>query len=204
MSVFDEKATRLARLFTAICLGNFDEVRAIRRDAPANEPDRAWREAVLQTHLFCGFPRLVQAYGVFDAEGGLGEPEPEEYELEADTGARGAALFDEIYASAAGKMRARLDGFRPDFSTWVLEHAYGRVLSRPGLDPALRELLSVCILAAMDQPAQFESHARGALRLGATQEDLHRALDVAAEWAPIAHIEKARSSVRELSAGEST
>ena len=78
MSVFDEKAARLARLFTAICLGEFDVVRELRRSAPDGEPDRAWREAVLQTHLFCGFPRLVQAYGVLDEEGGLGEPEPGE------------------------------------------------------------------------------------------------------------------------------
>ena len=198
MSVFDEKAERLARLFTAICLGDFDEVRAIRRDAPANEPDRAWRETVLQTHLFCGFPRLVQAYGVFDAEGGLGDPEPDEYALEGDTRARGAALFDEIYSTAADKMRSRLNEFRPDFSTWIQEHAYGRVLSRPGLEPALRELLSVCVLAALDQPAQFESHARGALRLGATQEELQRALDVAAEIAPNAHIERARNAAREI------
>ena len=198
MSVFDEKAARLARLFTAICLGEFDEVRAIRRAAPAGEPDRAWREAVLQTHLFCGFPRLVQAYGIIDSEGGLGEPEPEEYELEADTGARGAALFDEIYTSAAEKMRARLSEFRPDFAAWVLEHAYGRVLSRPGLDPALRELLSICALAALDQPAQFESHARGALRLGATQSELQSALDVAAALAPTAHIDRARSAARAL------
>ena len=198
MSVFDEKAERLARLFTAICLGDFDEVRAIRRAAPTDEPDRAWREAVLQTHLFCGFPRLVQAYGVFDAEGGLGDPEPDEYELEGDTSARGATLFDEIYSTAADKMRSRLDEFRPDFSTWIQEHAYGRVLSRPGLEPALRELLSVCVLVAMDQPAQFESHARGALRLGATQEELQRALDVVAALAPNAHIERARSAARQL------
>jgi alkylhydroperoxidase/carboxymuconolactone decarboxylase family protein YurZ len=202
VSVFDEKAARLARLFTAICLGDFDEVRAIRRDAPTNEPDRAWREAVLQTHLFCGFPRLVQAYGVFDAEGGLGDPDPDEYELEADTSARGAVLFDEIYASAADKMRARLDEFRPDFSTWVLEHAYGRVLSRPGLDPALRELLSICALAALDQPAQFESHARGALRLGATHDDLINALEATISIAPKLNIDRARTAVAKLSRQE--
>ena len=199
MSVFDEKTARLARLFTAICLGDFDEVRAIRRDAPADEPDRAWREAVLQTHLFCGFPRLVQAYGVFDAEGGLGDPDPNEYELEADTNTRGAVLFDEIYASAAGKMRARLDEFRPDFSIWVLEHAYGRVLSRPGLAPALRELLSTCALAALDQPAQFESHARGALRFGATLDDLISALEATRPLAPGPNIDRARTALAKLS-----
>ena len=99
---------------------------------------------------------------------------------------------------AAGKMRARLASFRPDFAAWLLDHAYGHVLSRPGLDPALRELLSVCVLAAMDQPSQFESHARGALRLGATQDDLSRALDVAEELAPDAPIARAREAATKL------
>ena len=198
MSVFDEKAARLARLFTAICLGKFDVVRELRSAAPEGEPDRAWREAVLQTHLFCGFPRLVQAYGILDAEGGLGEPEPGEYDLGADTDTRGVALFDTIYANAADKMRERLASFRPDFATWLLDHAYGHVLSRPGLDPALRELLSICALAALDQPSQFESHARGALRLGATSEDLSSALDVAHELAPDAPIERAREAALKL------
>jgi len=198
VSVFDEKAARLARLFTAICLGEFDVVRELRRSAPEGEPDRAWREAVLQTHLFCGFPRLVQAYGILEAEGGLGEPEPGEYDLGVDTEARGAALFDTIYANAADKMRERLASFRPDFATWLLDHAYGHVLSRPGLDPALRELLSICVLATLDQPSQFESHARGALRLGATSEDLSSALDVAHELAPDAPIERAREAALKL------
>ena len=198
MSVFDEKAGRLARLFTAICLGEFDVVRELRSAAPEGEPDRAWREAVLQTHLFCGFPRLVQAYGILDAEGGLGEPEPGEYDLGEDTEARGAALFDTIYANAADKMRERLASFRPDFATWLLDHAYGHVLSRPGLDPASRELLSICVLAALGQPSQFERHARGALRLGATQDDLSRALDVAEELAPDAPTERAREAASKL------
>ena len=195
MSVFDEKAARLARLFTAICVGKFDVVRELRRAAPEGEPDRAWREAVLQTHLFSGFPRLVQAYGVLETEGGLGDPEPGEYDLDADTDARGAALFDAIYSSAAPKMRERLSSFRPDFATWLMEHAYGHVLSRPGLEPALRELLSVCVLAAMDQPAQFESHARGALRFGATPEDLLATLDVSLELAPDAPYGRSRELV---------
>jgi len=194
VSLFDEKAARLARLFTAICLGQFDVVRTLRREAPAGEPDRAWREAVLQTHLFSGFPRLVQAYGVLEEEGGLGDPEPDEYELEEGTGSRGEALFDAIYSSVAPKMRARLASFRPDFATWLMQHAYGNILSRPGLEPVTRELLSVCVLAAMDQPAQLESHARGALRFGASLGDLFEALDVAEALAPQAPIARAREA----------
>ena len=50
----------------------------------------------------------------------------------------------------------------------------------------------------MDQPAQFESHARGALRLGATAKDLSKALDVALELAPDAPTERAREAALKL------
>ena len=56
----------------------------------------------------------------------------------------------------------------------------------------------ICVLAAMDQPAQFESHARGALRLGATAKDLSKALDVALELAPDAPTERAREAALKL------
>ena len=54
------KDTRLVRLSAGIALGAWDEVRTLRQEAPAGEPDRAWREIVLQSHLFAGFPRVVE------------------------------------------------------------------------------------------------------------------------------------------------
>ena len=48
---------RLARLFAAVVLGRWTEVERLRREAPPGEPDRGWREAFLQSHLFAGFPR---------------------------------------------------------------------------------------------------------------------------------------------------
>ncbi|MBL8841378.1 MAG: carboxymuconolactone decarboxylase family protein [Planctomycetes bacterium] len=66
-------------------------------------------------------------------------------------------------------MLAALDAVAADFSTWVLEDAYGRVLARPGLAARQRELLAVAALAALDCPAQLKSHLRGALRLGASR-----------------------------------
>src|SRR5687767_6157714 len=69
---------RLVRLFTACVLGRFDVVRELRSSAVPPEPDRRWREAVLQVHVFAGFPRLVEAYGVLALEGGLGEEGPDE------------------------------------------------------------------------------------------------------------------------------
>ena len=50
MSLSDSER-RLLRLFTAAVLGRFDEVVRVRQQAGAGEPDRRWREAVLQLSL---------------------------------------------------------------------------------------------------------------------------------------------------------
>ena len=49
----------------------------------------------------------------------------------------------------------------------MLEDAYGRILSRPGIDVTTRELLAVAALAALSQIPQLVAHARGALQFGA-------------------------------------
>ena len=194
---------RLLRLFLACVLGNWEEVRRLRREAPSGEPDRRWREALLQVHLFAGVPRQVEAAGVLEAAGGLGRPDADEVEEETDLRARGAALFDRIYAEDSDAVRAMLARGHPQFERWVLEHAYARVLSRPGLAPDRRELLAVVALAALGQERQLAGHARGALRCGATEAELHEALDAVADFPSdspgyAARIESARQKVSRL------
>ncbi len=189
---YSDKDGRLARLFTAIVLGEWDEVRHLRRSAPAGEPDREWREAVLQVHLFAGFPRLVQAFGVLEDVGGLGTPEPEEFEVGAPEEARGAELFDRIYAGDAQKVRTMLSSYHADFAAWIAEHAYARVLARPGLSAARRELISCCALAALGQERQLASHARGSLRCGASFAQLMQTFEAVADLIAPERLEHAR------------
>jgi len=170
------------RLVAAIVLGDWPEVTRLRQAAPDGEPNRAWREAVLQTHLFGGFPRLVEAYEVLERAGGLGDPDPEELEESASpTRAMtqdGADLFDAIYTDQATSVRGRLESFHPDFATWIARHAYGRVLSRPGLSASVRELCAVGALLVTGQDRQLASHARGAVRLGAEPAQVTAVLEL--------------------------
>jgi len=175
------KDRRLLRLFAAVVLGNWEVVGELRRAAPAGEPDRAWRETVLQAHVFAGFPRVVEAYGVLGAAGGLGTPEAEEVLAEAEQPARGRALFERIYGDHAERVRRFLRQGHPDFAAWIEGHAYGRILSRPGLPADRRELLAVAALAALGQDRQLASHARGSLRCGATAEEVHGVLETIAD-----------------------
>lgn len=182
---------RLVRLTAAIALARWDELRALRRAAPPGEPDRRWREALLQSHLFAGFPRAVEAASVLDAAGGLGAVEPGELEDSPDERA-GAALFDAIYGARAGAVRAELARFHPLLGAWIAAHAYARVLARPGLAPDRRELCAVAALAAQGQERQLASHARGAVRLGATPGEVAAVVEEIAPWLAPADLARAR------------
>ncbi len=173
---------RLVRLSALIALGRWDELGALRRAAPAGEPDRRWREVVLQAHLFAGFPRVVEAASVLAAAGGLGTLEADELASVPPDPAAGFALFDAIYGARAEAVRAELAGFHPALARWIAEHAYACVLSRPGLAADRRELCAVAALAAQGQDRQLAAHARGAVRLGASPAEVQETLE---EIAPL-------------------
>jgi 4-carboxymuconolactone decarboxylase len=196
------KRARLARLFTALVLGRWDSVRELRRAAPAGEPDRAWRETLLQAHVFAGFPRVVEALSVLDDLGGWGEAGADERLGEAEQPERGRALFERIYADNSERVREFLVRGHADFADWIEGHAYGRVLSRPGLAAAERELLAVCGLAALRQERQLASHLRGAMRCGAELADIEEALGAARDLIGAAACDEALRVAERLSARE--
>lgn len=176
MNPASSKLARVARMFTAVVVGDWGKLREQRQSAPGGEPDRSWREALLQAHVFAGFPRVVEALGVLDEVGGLGATDPAERLDEAEQPERGRALFERIYGEHTERVREFLERGHPDFARWIEGHAYGRVLSRPGMSAAERELLAVCALAALGQERQLVSHVRGALRCGAAASDVRELL----------------------------
>lgn len=188
MALIDDRTARLVRLSALVVLGDWEGLTALRASAPQGEPDRAWREVVLQSHLFAGFPRLVEAYEVLDAAGGLGPWDEEEGEdLQGEEAARehrGAALFERIYGDNAAGVRARLASFHPDYHRWIAQHAYGRVLARPGLGAEVRELCAVAALLALGQDRQLASHARGAVHCGAAPAHVAAVPDCLADLVP--------------------
>jgi alkylhydroperoxidase/carboxymuconolactone decarboxylase family protein YurZ len=193
----------LVRAFTAAVVGRFDVLRAehARELAEHGALTRRWREMLLQVHVFAGFPRLVEVHQLLGADGALA-PDEREAELGADeVRARGRALFDTIYANDADDVRGMLARSHADFAAWIEEHAYGRVLARPGLAADRRELLVVGALAALGQERQLASHARGAVRCGARTEEVSAALDAIAELLPSERLARARDIVTRFARG---
>ncbi len=141
---------------------------------------REVEEALLQAYLFVGFPPVLRAMAVWRAGCGAEPPDAPE---EARTGGaawrrRGEALCRRVYGSAYEKLRGRVRRLHPALDRWMVEEGYGKVLSRPGLDPVRRELCVVALLAAAGHLPQLHSHLRGALHLGAPPDAVSSALEV--------------------------
>lgn len=61
----------------------------------------------------------------------------------------------------------------PELADWIIEFAYGQVLSREKLDLKTRQLATVAALTAMGTaPLQLKAHIEGALNVGCAQEQI--------------------------------
>ena len=165
-------------------LATRDDVRisaALRLAAEASEPG-AVDEVILQAHLFVGFPTALRAMSLWRALAG-GAPEAAESAGEAVWEERGARVCETVYGSAYERLRERVVALHPDLDRWMVVGGYGRVLGRPGLPLATRELCIAALLLVWDAPDQLHSHLRGALRAGASLAELERAVEIASGFA---------------------
>lgn len=133
------------------------------------------REVLLQLHLLVGYPRMIQAFFALEEYPGrrLRERRTSRRELRR----RGWKAFREVYGDQAEPLFRRLRECHPDLGGWVIEDAYGKVLSRPFLATPMREGIAFVLLAAQRMPAQLYSHMRGCLRLGWRPRDLRRLVE---------------------------
>ncbi len=66
--------------------------------------------------------------------------------------------------------------FNQDFQEFMTEYCWGAVWGRDGLSRKQRSLNNLCMLAALNRPAEFETHFRGAFRNGCTVEEIKETL----------------------------
>lgn len=64
------------------------------------------------------------------------------------------------------------DEFSPDLARLVVEHTFGKVWTRPGLDMRSRSLVTMATLVALNRGAQLRVHIRGALNLGIPEKEI--------------------------------
>ena len=83
-------------------------------------------------------------------------------------------------------------GVHPELDRWAVVEGYGKVLGRPGLDLATRELCVGAMLAGIDATRQLHAHLRGCLNVGAGVEAVEEMLDAVEELIPEARAREAR------------
>ena len=142
-------------------------------------------EALLQSYLFLGYPAALDALAVWRRVSGSAPSAASAGDPDAgDWGAwerRGAEVCRVVYGGQYDDLRANVRALHPDLERWMVVEGYGKVLGRPGLALAERELCIVATLAVQNAPRQLFSHLRGALHAGATESAIDGALLDAAE-----------------------
>lgn len=151
------------------------------KDSEHPDPEQM-REAILQTHLFAGYPRTLNALAAFkEACKAVSNPLSGEIKLrntplEGDDVAlfrqRGGKLFAQLYGNLAPKIDQIARDASPDLGDWALVEGYGRVLARDVLKPAQRSLCIIAALMPLDVLPQLKGHVQGAVNLGHKPEAL--------------------------------
>jgi 4-carboxymuconolactone decarboxylase len=77
------------------------------------------------------------------------------------------------------------DSFNLEFQQLVTEYCWGEIWGRTVLTDKQRSLNNLCILAALNRAQEFKSHFRGAIRNGATLDELRDTLLQIAVYAGI-------------------
>jgi 4-carboxymuconolactone decarboxylase len=144
-------------------------------------------EVILQSYLFAGFPRTLNAARIWRAVSGVAAPKSDEA-AELGSGGdwveRGEKTCETVYGESYEMLRENVRALHPALDTWMITDGYGKVLSRPQLDLRTRELCIVAACAASGQQRQLHSHLHGALNSGATVDDVSSALDALTELVP--------------------
>ncbi len=165
----DDETRQLVRLAALLAGGSEAEIRtALTLVVDVVNP--VWvEEVILQTYLFAGFPRALNAAREWRRISGRTAPETDESsqpETEQWT-ARGEQTCATVYGAFYNRLRVNIRGLHPALDTWMIVDGYGKVLGRPALDLARRELCVVAACAIARQDRQLHSHLHGAVNAGA-------------------------------------
>jgi 4-carboxymuconolactone decarboxylase len=183
----------LIRLSAAIAAGTGSEIEARGSAALAAglSPERVY-EVVLQSYLFVGFPRAIEA---FFAVAPLFRERGFKPRVDAADPARwrreGEELCRRVYGRNYEKLVSVMRDLSPDLAESMIVEGYGKILSRPGLGPVDRELAVVAVLTVTRMWRQLRSHAIGAVNVGAARADVKDAIELCAPWSGDAGVSEA-------------
>jgi 4-carboxymuconolactone decarboxylase len=193
ISNFDARTRGLVRIAAAIAACDEKRMRAVMEEGlDAVDPIEV-EEVILQSYLFAGFPRTLNAARIWRGVSGRVAPDEDPDALALNASAwvrRGEETCAVVYGSSYELLRQNIRALHPALDQWMITDGYGKVLSRSELSLRLRELCIVASCAASAQLRQLHSHFHGALNAGASAKELEAVLESIADLSPPAELKK--------------
>ncbi|HUO51007.1 MAG TPA: carboxymuconolactone decarboxylase family protein [Gemmatimonadaceae bacterium] len=185
MRALDDETAALVRLAVTIAVGDEGALRegVARAAASAADPVHV-EEVILQSYLFVGFPRALNAMRAWRKATGRAAPARDEDAAGASPAGRrvrGELTCATVYGRLYDRLRVNIRELHPALDDWMIEEGYGRVLGRGALALRARELCVAAVCAATEQDRQLHSHLHGALHAGASAAEVSAALAIAGE-----------------------
>jgi 4-carboxymuconolactone decarboxylase len=168
------------RIAGAIAGSPEGQVRSLMSEALDEVDPVQVEEIILQSYLFAGFPRTLNAMRVWRVVSERPAPDTdpeaaaEDFDLWRTRGAETCAI---VYGESYEKLRRNVCELHPALDEWMIVDGYGKVLSRPGVDLRTRELCVVAACAVSGQQRQLHSHLHGALNSGSSVGEIAAVLD---------------------------
>ena len=183
-AALDAETHALVRLAGIITAGSEIQMRASLVHAGAACRPEWVEEVVLQSYLFAGFPRALNAAREWRRISGRSAPDSDEGE-DFDQASRwrteGEATCAIVYGPFYERLRHNIRELHPALDAWMIVEGYGKVLSRQALDLRRRELCIVSACAMARQDRQLHSHLHGAKHAGASPEEVLGAINAVAD-----------------------
>lgn len=138
-------------------------------------------EAVYQCAPFIGFPRTLNALSVLEQvfrENGIDLPLPPQGTVnEENRYEKGREIQQRLYGDRMARQLSGVPGGLGDRAAeWLTGYGFGDIYTRGGLDLQTRELLTFCVLTALDADEALHSHVEGNLKAGNSREELAAAV----------------------------
>ena len=194
----------LVRIAGAIAGSPEGQVRAVMSDALDSVDPIAVEEIILQSYLFAGFPRALNAARAWrvasERPAPAEDPEAQIANLDMwrELGERTCMI---VYGDSYDRLRENVRQLHPALDEWMIVDGYGKVLSRPGVDLRTRELCIVAACAVAGQQRQLHSHLHGALNAGSSASEVGLVLDALADLIARDDLSKYRQLLQKV-AGE--
>lgn len=187
----DDATRGLVRLSCVLAAGAEDDMRAALQSARSVTPPEWIEELILQTHLFAGFPRALNAMREWRRITGRRVSNDAAQVRAADAAGSGERTCARVYGVMYARLRENIRELHPALDEWMIVAGYGTVLSRSALDLGRRELCIVAACAATAQDRQLQSHLHGARNVGVPADVITATLDAIRGLVPAAALARA-------------